>query len=430
MGPWVRVRALSPAGPKVTWLTGPSRICNNALQHFYANMGDAEAAATPLLDFDSQNEVVLQSSTYVTSKSNSSSLFCPSIPVEDSNLDIESLKIRLHQHARDGNVKALEALLNKHPQIDVNMSDLTALHYAAQYGRVEAAELLLNKGASLESFTYKDRYYPLHMVAKYGQVGAPQHNSRDFMKSFIDASAGPPHSELQNDRSASASDPTTALVNLFVERGADVNIEDQYGMRPLDHASLKDNEAAVRALVKNGAILNGKDSNESTPLLKACMCSSYNLVHFLLSSGADCNVRDNSRNSAYHMAARHGRNDILQLLIEHAGEHAVELLWRINDENKTPLELAVNGNHASTVNIILSMKPLGSNSPMFQSDKWLLHKAAEKGSLDVIKVLIQNGYNVRLRDRDGKLPLHAAAISKKEHVVGYLLELAVCVLDH
>ncbi|RCN39200.1 ankyrin repeat protein [Ancylostoma caninum] len=166
------------------------------------------------------------------------------------------------------------------------------------------------------------------------------------------------------------------------------------------------------------------DEKESTPLLKACVCGSYNLVRYLLSAGADCNVADKWHNSVYHMAARHGRNDVLQLLVDHAGKHAVELLWTMNNEGKTPLELAVNGNHASTVNIILSMKPPGSDSAMFQMDKWLLHMAAEKGFLEVVKILIQNGYNVRLRNADKKLPLHAAAMSKRQDVVRYLLELA------
>ncbi|EYB98592.1 hypothetical protein Y032_0130g1554 [Ancylostoma ceylanicum] len=407
-------------------------------------MGDAKAAGIPLLDFERSNEVAHKSSTQVTPKSkcgcfqslspHHSNSYCSSttsIAVEDANLDIENLRSITQQHARDGNVEALEALLDKHALLvnKPDMEGLTALHYAAKYGNVEVAELLLNRGALLESYTYKDCYAPFHMVAKYGRVGTQQHSNRESVVSFIDASAHRTQSLPGTERTPNASDPTTALVVLFVKRGGDVNIKDRYQMTPLDHATLKDNERIVRALLKNGANPNEMDENESTPLLKACVCGSYNLVRLLLSSGADCNIADKWHNSVYHMAARHGRNDVLQLLIDHAGKNAVELLWTMNSEGKTPLELAVNGNHASTVNIILSMKPPGSDSAMFQMDKWLLHKAAERGFLEVVKILIQNGYNVRLRDDDKKLPLHAAAMSKRLDVVRYLLELAPDCID-
>ncbi|EPB68876.1 ankyrin repeat protein [Ancylostoma ceylanicum] len=212
---------------------------------------------------------------------------------------------------------------------------LTALHYAAKFGNVDIAEFLLDMDASLEIPTTRDRFVPLHMVAK------------------------------------------------------DVDVKDRYKMTPLDYAILKDNERAVLALLRNGANPNERDKNKRTPLLKACNFGSYKLVCLLLSFGADCSITDKWRNSAFHMVAAHGRNEILQLLIDHAGKHGVELLWTTNNEGKTPLELAVNGDHASTVNIILSMKPPGSDSATFRLDKFLLHEAAAKGYLEVVKILIQ-----------------------------------------
>ncbi|EPB66732.1 ankyrin repeat protein, partial [Ancylostoma ceylanicum] len=92
---------------------------------------------------------------------------------------------------------------------------------------------------------------------------------------------------------------------------------------------------------------------------------------------------------------------LFKIPISSSDKHAVELLWTANNEGKTPLRL----------------------------DKWLLHEAAGKGYLEVVKRLIQNGYNVRLRDSDEKLPLHAAAMSKRSDVVQYLLELAPDCID-
>ncbi|VDN35271.1 unnamed protein product [Cylicostephanus goldi] len=64
-----------------------------------------------------------------------------------------------------------------------------------------------------------------------------------------------------------------------------------------------------------------------------------------------------------------------------------------------------------------------------ESHKWLLHTAADKGCLDVCKMLIENGYDPRLRNDRMELPLHLAAQSNSADVVQYLLGLAPDTID-
>ncbi|KIH62950.1 ankyrin repeat protein [Ancylostoma duodenale] len=177
-----------------------------------------------------------------------------------------------------------------------------------------------------------------------------------------------------------------------------------------------------------------KDENGSVPLLKACACGSYDLVCLLLSSGANCNIADKWRNSVYHMAARHGRDEILQLLINH-GTPSLPCLYVAGD-NFIPNQQA--NTQRSCCGRLIGREKLRWNwrslaIMQVRTDNWLLHEAAEKGFLEVVKILIHvsedsmnmnNGYNVRLRNCDKKLPLHSAAISKRMDVVRYLLELA------
>ncbi|KAL6739260.1 hypothetical protein Aduo_012734 [Ancylostoma duodenale] len=98
-------------------------------------MDDAKIAAMTLLDFDCSIEVAHKCSTDVTERNKCGcfqfllpchagaySTSSTSIPAEDHGLDIENLTSFLHQHAREGNVEELEALLNKHAQL-VNMPD-------------------------------------------------------------------------------------------------------------------------------------------------------------------------------------------------------------------------------------------------------------------------------------------------------------------
>ncbi|VDM80350.1 unnamed protein product [Strongylus vulgaris] len=160
----------------------------------------------------------------------------------------------------------------------------------------------------------------------------------------------------------------------------------------------------------------------------ACIHGSDALVRLLLSAGADCSAMDRRNNSVYHVAALHGKDDTLKLLIRYGGENTKKLLWATNKEGKTPLHLAVDRNHPSTVSIILPLKP--SNNPdIDESHKWLLHNAAGKGYLELVKTLIENGYDVRLQNEEMQLPLHAAAKANKADVVRYLLKLAPDTVD-
>ncbi|KAK6747542.1 hypothetical protein RB195_000627 [Necator americanus] len=379
-------------------------------------MSDAKFSAIPLLAFDRIDEVSKRSSIVV--------------PVDEPDNNIDNLRSIIHQHAREGNADAAETLLNKHPDL-VNTSDfdgLTALHYAAKYGNLKVIELLLNRGADVDAVSNRDQYTPLHMVAKYCRSGSQQQRSRKSLVSkFIDASARRAQSLPTTDRSPTTNESITAIVNLLVKRGAIVDHVDVYGMSPLHHAAMKNNEFAARALITNGARVNKGDKNGTIPLLMASVHGSDELVRLLLSAGADCLMVDKRKNSVYHIAALHGKNDTLQLLIQYGRESAKKLFWTSNGEGKTPLHLAVDQNHPTTVATILSMKSDGAE--VNEKDKWLLHNAAGKGYLEVVKTLIENGYDVRLQDNEMKLPLHVAARSNRADVVRYLLELAPDTID-
>ncbi|KAK5966702.1 Ankyrin repeat protein [Trichostrongylus colubriformis] len=313
-------------------------------------MADARASI-PLLYFKPKEEV----HTRASSSSSSESV---KIEVDETDSNFTSL---LQRGARDGNVGAMEKLLERSPEI-VNAADtdgFTALHYAAKYGHVKAVELLLNKGA-MPDVAGRDQFTPLHVTAKYCRPLALLHaapTERSAVSLFIDASA---HSGATCR--LTTADVTTAIVNLLVHHGADVNANDAYGMTPLHHAAMKANEPAASTLLKHGAYVNAKAMKGTTPLLTACVHGSDDIIQMLLSNGADTSETDNRMNSVYHIAAQHGRSDTLKLLLRHGGQSGEKLLWMSNNEGKTPLRMAVDGNHPDTVSTILQLKPASGSS--------------------------------------------------------------------
>ncbi|KAK6055713.1 ankyrin repeat protein [Cooperia oncophora] len=295
----------------------------------------------------------------------------------------------LHRSARDGNVEAMQSLISRRPDL-VNASDtdgireigfleyytnsfdshfpffqFTALHYAAKYGHVKAVELLLNRGATVDVVGHES----VHVCV-----------ARSSVSQFIDASA---HSTSRH----MTADVTTAIINLLVGRGADVNARDSYGMTPLHHGAMKGNEPAVKALIKHGADVNAKTIKGTTPLLTACVHGYDEIIQTLLSNGADTSGTDKRMNSVYHIAAHHGRSDTLKLLLQHGGQTGQRMLWMSNNEGKTPLRMAVDGNHPDTVSTILQLK---NGLGLDEKDKYLLHDAAAKGYVGVVERLIQS----------------------------------------
>ncbi|CCM09986.1 protein of unknown function [Cardinium endosymbiont cEper1 of Encarsia pergandiella] len=90
----------------------------------------------------------------------------------DSYLSPVERNVMLHVLVKNGDVQAVEALLNK-PEVDVNAKDKdgdTPLHIAAQEGHVEVVkELLANKGIQV-NLQNNNGETPLYTAAYKGHI--------------------------------------------------------------------------------------------------------------------------------------------------------------------------------------------------------------------------------------------------------------------
>jgi ankyrin repeat protein len=88
----------------------------------------------------------------------------------------------------------------------------------------------------------------------------------------------------------------------------------------------------------------------------------------------------------------------------------------------TPLHLAANNGHLSTVKYLIDDK--GANFTLKAHDGWTpLHLAASNGYLDTVKYLIDTkGADFTLKANDSWTPLHSAAAHGKLDVVKYLID--------
>ena len=124
----------------------------------------------------------------------------------------------------------------------------TALHLAAFFGHVEAARELLNKGAVINA------------------------RSTNAMKNM------PLH--------AAAAGRSLPVVNLLIERGADVNARQHGGFAPLHSAAANGDVDMMQALVDAGADVSARTESQQLPLDLALIKGHQAAVDFLESRGA------------------------------------------------------------------------------------------------------------------------------------------------
>ena len=131
----------------------------------------------------------------------------------------------------------------------------------------------------------------------------------------------------------------------FLKNGVDVN--SKYflpGEKPPTHnlgtpllfAVEGGNIQIVELLLEKGADVNAKNIVQVTPLLSGVDLNNYGIVKLLISHGADLNAQTETGTSPLHNAAIYGRNRILKLLVEHGANVNIRARY-----GKTPLDEAI-----------------------------------------------------------------------------------------
>jgi ankyrin repeat protein len=94
------------------------------------------------------------------------------------------------------------------------------------------------------------------------------------------------------------------IIQLLIERGADVNHFDKQKWTPLHIAASYQNLEAVKILIENQADIDAQDKFGNTPLWRCSMNKEPNIgiVHILLKHGANPDLKNNANNSARDVA--------------------------------------------------------------------------------------------------------------------------------
>uniref|UniRef100_UPI00398E58C9 protein phosphatase 1 regulatory subunit 12A-like isoform X2 n=1 Tax=Pristiophorus japonicus TaxID=55135 RepID=UPI00398E58C9 len=198
----------------------------------------------------------------------------------------------------------------------------------------------------------------------------------------------------------------------------------------------------VEKLLLKGADINYTNVDGLSALHQACIDENLEMVTFLLDHGASVNQPDNEGWTALHAAASCGFTEITEYLIKQRANVAA-----VNSEGELPIDIAQGEAMEKLLKAVIKKQGIDvevarkeEEQRMIQDARqWLnrgkvedirhpktgasaLHVAAAKGYLEVMKLLIQAGFDVNSLDNDGWTPFHAASHWGKEEVCRLLVE--------
>ncbi|XP_060628514.2 protein phosphatase 1 regulatory subunit 12B isoform X7 [Anolis sagrei] len=204
----------------------------------------------------------------------------------------------------------------------------------------------------------------------------------------------------------------------------------------------------VKRLLARGARLNTANVDGLTALHQACIDENLDMVKFLVEYGANINQQDNEGWTPLHAVASCGYLNIAEYLISHGANVAA-----VNSEGEVPSDLAEEAamkdlllEQVKKQGVDLDQARKAEEQQMLQDARqWLnrgkiedrrqpktgaaaLHVAAAKGYYEVMRLLIQAGFDVNVQDNDGWTPLHAAAHWGVKEACSILAE-ALCDMD-
>ncbi|WYZ43008.1 hypothetical protein EsH8_VI_000707 [Colletotrichum jinshuiense] len=196
--------------------------------------------------------------------------------------------------------------------------DQFLLHSAAREGRVSVAETLLKTEPKLATRIDEDGRLPIHWAVSSNSVDIvvllAQHNSFD-----PDVQDGSGWTPLMI--AASLKDGED-LVNLLLQKGADVNLKNHNGQSVLHFVASKNNLDVAKTLLSHDppASTRVRDRRGQYPIHRAAAIGSVPMVALLIKHKSPLNATDTSGYTALHHAAAEGHGDTAVALLKAGAE--------------------------------------------------------------------------------------------------------------
>ena len=340
-----------------------------------------------------------------------------SIEAEDDKLALFFMDIdvtlhannSLHEAARDGNIDAIELLLKKH--VDINVDDkngVTALMLASGNGHTQVIELLL-KGHPDINLQAKNGVTALILASLNGHIMIVDLLLKEHANINTQEEDGWTALMLVSQKGYHQ------VVELLLKEHADINLQAKNGLTALMLASNNGHLKIVELLLKHHVDVNIQNEDGWTALMLATLNCHHQVVELLLKEHANINLQDKNGVTALMLASHNGHYKIFEALLK---EHA-----DINHQGKdgvTALMLASLSSHHQVVELLLKNH---AHIDTQEEDGWTaLMLASQNGYHKVVELLLKEHANINLQDKNGLAALMLASHNGHYKVVELLLK--------
>lgn len=163
--------------------------------------------------------------------------------------------------------------------------------------------LLLDKGANVNTIA-SDHNIPLLMLSY--RMG-----HKDIVNILLERNANPNLILID-----ACINEEKNLVELLIEKSANIHVQDVYGMTPLMYSCKFGNKDIVQLLLGKQVNIHAKDIHGVNTLMYAIKGNNKEIIELLLVQGASLNETDNKGTTILMFAAETGNKEIVKLLIE------------------------------------------------------------------------------------------------------------------
>lgn len=284
--------------------------------------------------------------------------------------------------------EVVDLLLERGAHVNERCAGMYPLHVTTQKFP-EMVDVLIAKGACVNSITKKEGATPLHIACIMGNEPA--------------CAALLAHGALLNARDHQHRTPLhkaawqgdMAVATQLLQAGASLNVSDHERATPLMIAIAKEHKDIALEFIKQGAQLNRQTDSGDTELHYAVRNYDEDVFKALLAAGANPNVVNNEWQNALYVAAQNGCVDAVKALFSCGDINAM------SKQGNTMLFAALWNKHEQVASLLLQA---GANPNRGQGCHKPLHIAVHNNLIDSVRLLLQKGADVSVRDKKGKLP--------------------------
>ena len=293
----------------------------------------------------------------------------------------------------------------------------SALSLAAERNHVEIIKLLHKKGVNLSQYN-NNGISLLHLAALKGCLQTVR-----FLIEEVQVNVDVLCTRRRTPLSYAAFQEHIDTVIFLLDCGANVNHTAGNNSSALYIATNAGNTDLVECLLKRGADINLQSKDGYTALMMTCIKGDEDTLRLLIKRGADVNITGRQNNlNALHLAASHGQLSVIKILTDITlvgQQNLIRQLSTITDSGCSVMHTAA---AFGSIEVVKYLSKFMSIDHENLAGLLASHLAAGGGHLEVLKLLLRWGIDVKARSNSGMTVLHLAVGNGHTRVINFLIE--------